>query len=71
VPPCNLVDGLVGRRARMVTDRLPVIPGARGAMNPLEPAASEAVNAVDLPLAAVPDPGLLAQDFTAEDLPSL
>jgi serine/threonine-protein kinase RsbW len=39
-------------------------------MNPLEPAASEAVNAVDLPLAA-PDAGGLAQNFTAEELAAL
>lgn len=39
-------------------------------MNPLEPGTSEAFNAVDLPLGA-PDPAGLAQDFTAEELPSL
>nr|WP_221378994.1 ATP-binding protein [Actinoplanes polyasparticus] len=39
-------------------------------MNPLEPGTSEAINAVDLPLSA-PDPGGLAQNFTAEELASL
>jgi len=40
-------------------------------VNPWEPAASEAVNEVDLPLPAVQDQGRLAQDFTAQDLTSL
>ncbi|MFI1995267.1 ATP-binding protein [Actinoplanes sp. NPDC020271] len=40
-------------------------------MNPWKPAASEAVDKTDLPLAAVPAPRRTTQDFTAQELPSL